>query len=160
MKRNCKHCDEAFIRKRRNQVYCSASCRTMACYKRNRYQYISGRYQKKVDNKLAVATTTEDRHLPKELNSKLDNLLQKQEKVFDSKSMLNTVTGNLISDGAIYGLKKVFNPASLSATKGDIEQIVLEINKLQNTLAQMKFKNKFDLKWWGLYDKDDAMFSF
>lgn len=85
MKINCKNCGEVFKRKRRNQKYCSASCRTMACYKRNKYEYVSGGY-KKYTNKLGVIKTkTENQLLPSELNSKLDSLLEKEKKYLIQK---------------------------------------------------------------------------
>ena len=42
----CKHCHGFFEARRSNHLYCSASCKTKASYKRNDYKYISGHYQK------------------------------------------------------------------------------------------------------------------
>ena len=130
MKINCKNCGEVYIRKRRNQKYCSASCRTMACYKRNKYEYVSGGYKKSMNQLEAVKTKKENQLLPSELNSKLDSLLEKEEKLFDTKSITNTVASNLISDTAVYGLKKILNPNSLPATKGDIEAMLIQIQEM------------------------------
>ncbi len=146
MKINCKNCGEVFKRKRRNQKYCSASCRTMACYKRNKYVYVSGGYKKSINKLGPIKTKTENHLLPSELNSKLDSLLEKEEKIFDTKSITNAVASNLISDTAVYGLKKILNPNSLPATKGDIEQILLLVNELRGLLVQMEFKDKFGIK--------------
>lgn len=146
MKVNCKNCGEAFDRKRRNQKYCSSSCRTMACYKRNNYEYVSGTYKKPINKLGAIKTKTENQLLPSELNSKLDSLLEKEEKIFDTKSITNTVTSNLISDTAVYGLKKILNPNSLNATKGDIEKMLFQIQEIQRMLIEMKFKDKFGIK--------------
>ncbi len=44
--RKCSHCANPFYPNRKNQRYCSSSCRVMACYQRNRYRYKSGRYTK------------------------------------------------------------------------------------------------------------------
>ena len=145
MRVKCTHCKEYFIRKRRNQKYCSASCRTMACYKRNSYEYISGRYKKNAEKLGVMKPQIETQLVPKELNSKLDNLLKKEEKVFDTKSMTNTVVGNLISDTAVYGVKKVLNPESLPATKGDIETMLTQIQELQQLLVEIKFKSKYKI---------------
>lgn len=80
MKVNCVYCKENFRRKRRNQKYCSASCRTMACYKRNSYEYVSGGYKK--NNKLGgVKPQTDEKKLSKELNSQLSNLLLEKEEM-------------------------------------------------------------------------------
>ncbi len=43
--KTCNHCDEAYIATKRNQKYCSNSCRVTSCYERNKYKYKSG-YQK------------------------------------------------------------------------------------------------------------------
>lgn len=143
MKVNCVYCKENFRRKRRSQKYCSASCRTMACYKRNGYEYVSGGY--KENNKLRrVKFQAEEKKLPKVPNSQLSNLLlEKEDKVFDTKSMLNTVTSNLISESAIYGFKKIFNPTALPVTKRDIDNVLLQIQALQKVLAEIEFKNKY-----------------
>lgn len=143
MKINCRHCKEAFIRKRRNQGYCSASCRTMACYKRNRYEYVSGSYKKNTDKLGVIEPQTTTQLVPKELDSKLNTLLKKEEKVFDTKSMTNTVVSNLLSDTAVYGMKKILNPKSLPATKGDVEMMLIQIQELQQLLIEIKFKNKY-----------------
>lgn len=42
--RDCKYCLSDFEPRRRNHFYCSESCRTMACYERNKYKYRSGSY--------------------------------------------------------------------------------------------------------------------
>lgn len=146
MKINCKNCSEVFKRKRRNQKYCSASCRTMACYKRNKYEYVSGGYRKSMNQLEAVKTKNGNQLLSNELNSKLDSLLEKEEKIFDTKSITNSVASNLISDTAVYGLKKILNPNSLPATKGDIEAMLIQIQEMQGLLIEMKFKNKFNMK--------------
>jgi len=143
MKINCENCSEVFKRKRRNQKYCSASCRTMACYRRNKYEYVSGRYLKSTNKLGVVKTKTENQLLSNELNSKLNSLLEKEEKILDTKSITNTVASNLISDTAVYGLKKILNPNSLPATKGDIEKLLIEIYTTNRILHEIKLKYKF-----------------
>lgn len=44
--KRCQHCDAQFYPCRKSQKYCSASCRVMACYQRQGYQYKSGHYKK------------------------------------------------------------------------------------------------------------------
>lgn len=94
----------------------------------------------------AVKTENGNQLLSSELNSKLDSLLEKEEKIFDTKSITNSVASNLISDTAVYGLKKILNPNSLPATKGDIEGVLIQIQEIQRLLVEMKFKDKFGLE--------------
>lgn len=80
MKINCENCGEEFKRKRRNQKYCSSSCRTMACYKRNKYEYVSGGY-KKLTNKLgAIKVKKEKQLLTNKSTPKLESPIQKEKK--------------------------------------------------------------------------------
>jgi hypothetical protein len=51
--RQCDHCGESYYPRRKNQKYCSGSCRVLACYKRKNYKYKSGRYQKDEEKSLA-----------------------------------------------------------------------------------------------------------
>ena len=44
--RRCQYCGAVFQSKSSRAKYCSASCRTMACYQRNGYRYESGGYVK------------------------------------------------------------------------------------------------------------------
>lgn len=144
MKINCENCGEVFKRKRRNQKYCSSSCRTMACYKRNKYEYVSGGYKKPTNKLGAIKVKKEKQLLTNKSNPKLESLIQKEKKIFDTKSITNTVASNLISETAVYGLKKILNPNSLPATKGDIEKVLLQIQETQRILIEMKFKDKFN----------------
>lgn len=41
----CNHCSQEYVASKKNQKYCSNSCRVTACYERNQYKYKSG-YQK------------------------------------------------------------------------------------------------------------------
>ncbi len=42
----CPECGSYFFARRKNQKYCSGSCRVMACNKRNNYIYKNGSYKK------------------------------------------------------------------------------------------------------------------
>jgi hypothetical protein len=41
VEKTCKHCKTDYMSKDLRQVYCSSSCRVLACYKRNDYEYHS-----------------------------------------------------------------------------------------------------------------------
>jgi len=55
--RQCIHCKSKFYPSRKDHIYCKSSCRTMACYKRKKYEYQSGRYVKKEVQNQAVKPT-------------------------------------------------------------------------------------------------------
>lgn len=44
--KKCHHCQSGFWPKRRDQKYCSASCRVVACRERKGYTHQAGKYQK------------------------------------------------------------------------------------------------------------------
>jgi hypothetical protein len=50
----CKYCGSDFYPRRKDQVYCSQSCRVQYCYKKNNYQYRDGSYKKEESNYLTV----------------------------------------------------------------------------------------------------------
>ena len=52
----CPHCHEIFEAKRKNHLYCSNSCRVMACYRRKGYVYQSGHYIKESSAPLGKAS--------------------------------------------------------------------------------------------------------
>ena len=41
IEKTCKHCKNEYMSKDLRQVYCSSSCRVLACYERNEYEYHS-----------------------------------------------------------------------------------------------------------------------
>lgn len=49
----CNHCQETYLASKRNQKYCSNSCRVTACYERNQYEYKSG-YAKPTKKEIIV----------------------------------------------------------------------------------------------------------
>jgi hypothetical protein len=132
--RNCKHCYETFESRRSNHVYCSPSCKTKASYKRNEYKYVSGHYKKQVDD----VEENGQLMIPDNLSSQIQSLENKiasfQENfkpTLNGAEIGNAAIGSATADAAIYGLKKVFNPLSLSATKGDLEELKQEIQNLK-----------------------------
>ena len=46
--KTCNHCQETYLASKKNQKYCSNSCRVTACYDRNEYKYKSGYVQNEV----------------------------------------------------------------------------------------------------------------
>ena len=77
--KSCEHCSDSFHPRRRNQKYCSNSCRVMACYQRKDYHYQSGRYVKS-DQQTALQTKEET----------LSSLVPKEENPSDSFSLKRT----------------------------------------------------------------------
>lgn len=88
--RQCNHCGERYYPRRKNQKYCSSSCRVMACYRRNKYTYKSGRYQK---------GNTANRELSVNSNDHLQSLKK------DNEFNWNRVAENALANGAIQTLK-------------------------------------------------------
>ena len=73
--RGCQHCSSQYFPSRKNQKYCSNSCRVMACYKRNNYKYQSGRYVKQKDPQLPAKqsnTNQEPATIPEPKNTGFD----------------------------------------------------------------------------------------
>ena len=134
--KNCKHCHKLFEARRSNHVYCTTSCKTKASYKRNDYQYISGHY-KKVNNGL---------NIPNPINKHIVTLEKKTELLENNQNasgmnvnnIKNSVAGTIIADASVYGLKKVFAPNSLPATKGDIESLKKELHALHLLITSLK----------------------
>lgn len=137
--KHCKHCQEEFRARRRNQLYCCPSCKTLASYKRNGYKYVSGHYQKSPDQSkeqetgLAVPS--------KEIEAKLNEVNEKLNKInFPAAS--NAAIGNLAADVIQYGTKKLLAPHTLPATKQDIAQLNWAIFELKQMLQQMSENNQ------------------
>lgn len=135
----CKYCNELFAPRRRNHLYCTSSCKTMASYKRNNYKYIAGHYQK--------ITQTNPKKLPVPITQKveksitsLENRVQKMDGV-NVSSITNSALGSLAANTAINGAKRLFAPNSLPATKGDVTALKNELNELKMMLRNYKSKN-------------------
>lgn len=115
MTKNCKHCRQLFEARRTNHVYCTASCKTKASYKRNDYKYVSGHYQKQ---KIKDETILKDESLEAVVENKSNNKTS-----INPSSISNAAIGAATSNAALYAAKKLFAPDTLSATKGDIKRL-------------------------------------
>ena len=139
----CKHCQQQFVQKRSNHLYCSASCRTKASYERNNYRYVSGHYEKPetaVTNKLALPANQDVLSAVQALEDKIEGL--KHSKNISSTSIKEAALGTMAADAGAYAAKRIFAPNSLPATKGDIQSLKEEIQQLKNTLILNKL-NKY-----------------
>lgn len=117
--KNCKHCYQLFEPRRSNHVYCTASCKTKASYKRNNYKYVSGHYQKQIEvDKSSSQIETLSVTSKKVLKDKDD---------INLKSISNAALGAAASDTILYGLKKILAPNALPATKGDLKLLTEKI---------------------------------
>src|SRR5690606_23970234 len=134
--KNCKHCYETFESRRSNHVYCTASCKTKASYKRNDYKYVSGHYKKEQDK-----LEDQDKLMsPDMLNNQIQELENKVNSLVDSQNETKGINGSDIgsaaigsatSDAVIFTAKKIFMPHTLPATKGDFEGLKNEIQNLK-----------------------------
>ena len=137
--KNCKHCYQLFEPRRSNHVYCTASCKTKASYKRNAYKYVPGHYQKQTEvennseqNK-AIAVTTK-----KDLKDRND---------INLSSISNAAIGAVTADTISYGLKKFLAPNALPATKGDLklltEKLLGRYHLVKNLPSNMKGESPY-----------------
>lgn len=139
--KNCKHCCQLFEPRRTNHVYCTTSCKTKASYKRNGYQYVSGHYKKGEEehevNGLNISNPIHGQII--KLEEKINQLeIKGNHSSLNIKNIKNSTAGTLIADASVYGLKKVFAPGSLSATKNDVDNLRNEIILLKNLLIKNK----------------------
>lgn len=143
----CKHCSELFEARRSNHIYCNTSCKTKASYKRNNYKYISGHYQKleviPKSEGLSVPEKTDIIESIKILEDKIESI-QKTPNI-NGVSVANAAMGSVAGDATIYGLKKIFAPNSLPATKGDIISLKNELNELKKIIENKGQKNVFKI---------------
>ncbi len=142
MDRNCKHCHHTFQPKRKNNMYCCGSCKTMASYKRNNYKYVSGHYQK--DNNLPDKKADSLMVPIKQMEEKL-SVLESKKQTINLNSVSNAALGTAAANTVSYGLKKAFAPLSLPATKGDVEKLKNEIEELKKLLRN---RNDTNLPFW------------
>ena len=135
----CKHCLEVFEARRSNHVYCNTSCKTKASYERNNYKYVSGHYQKqevsKDSGELNVPENSNIIASIKSLEWKIDSI----QKASDSNrvSVTKSALGSVAGDVAVYGVKKVFAPNTLPATKGDVIALKNELNELKRMIQSL-----------------------
>ena len=141
----CKHCGELFTPRRKNHLYCTSSCKTLASYKRNKYKYNPGHYQK--DNSIKKDGVT-GLSLPVNLDDKLSKLTDKIEKLtvkdssesVNSGSVTNAAIGTVSANALTYGLQKIIAPQTLPATKKDLDDLRREMNEIKLLLKNVHFK--------------------
>ena len=136
MRGNCKHCYEEFEQRRRNHLYCTQSCKTMASYKRNNYKYVSGRYEiannSNKSKKESENSSRNNNKKNKRLDAKLDKIIQLVEQGHKTTSGLLTATlGPMIARITEFTAKKLIWPGSLHATKDDISDLKKQNNRIE-----------------------------
>jgi len=145
--KKCKHCGEYFTPRRKNHLYCTTSCNTLASYKRNRYKYSHGHYQKDITSKKIQENVLS---IPADLESKPSSLTNKIEKLsvnpssesINSGSVANAAIGTASANALTYGVQKIFTPQTLPATKQDIINLKSEMNEIKLLLIKFNLKNK------------------
>jgi len=143
----CKHCGEYFTPRRKNHLYCTTSCKTLASYKRNRYKYSPGHYQKDITS---IKIKEKGLSIPIDLESKLSSLTDKIEKLsvnpssesINSGSVTNAAIGAASANALTYGVQKIFAPQTLPATKQNIVNLKSEMNEIKLLLKKFNLKNK------------------
>ncbi len=143
----CKYCGEYFTPRRKNHLYCTNSCKTLASYKRNWYKYNPGHYQKDISIKKAQETGLS---IPSDLESKLTKLTDKIEKLsvngstesINSSSVTNAAIGTASANALTYGVQKIFAPYMLPATKKDLDDMKRDMNEIKLLLKNFNLKNR------------------
>ena len=147
----CKHCGELFTPRRKNHLYCTSSCKTLASYKRNRYKYKPGHYQKDNTSKKIQENGLS---IPSDLESKLSTLTDKIEKLsvksgsesINSGSVTNAAIGAASANALTYGVQKIFAPHTLPASKQDVDELKREMNEIKLMLKNInRVKSKSDI---------------
>ena len=143
----CKNCGELFTPRRKNHLYCTNSCRTLASYKRNKYKYSPGHYQK---NNTSKKIQENGLSIPNDLENKLSTLTDKIEKLsvnsntesINSGSVINAAIGAASANALTYGVQKMFAPNTLPATKQDIVNLKKEMYEIKLLLKNFNVKNR------------------
>ena len=143
----CKHCEEFFTPRRKNHLYCSSSCKTLASYKRNRYKYSPGHYEK---NNIPKKIQENGLSIPADLESKLSTLTEKIEKLsingstesINTGSVTNAAIGTASANALTYGVQKIFAPQTLPATKQDIINLKSEMNEIKLLLKNLNLSKR------------------
>ncbi len=143
----CKHCGELFTPRRKNHLYCTGSCKTLASYKRNKYKYNPGHYVK--DNTIKKVQVT-GLSVPVDLEDKLSKLTDKIYKLsvksgsesINSGSVTNAAIGTASANAITYGVQKMFAPQTLPATKQDIEDLRYEMNEIKLLLKNIHLRKE------------------
>ena len=136
MDRYCKHCKELFNPRRKNHLYCCPSCKTMASYKRNQYKYVSGHYQKNESTGLELQENSLIEQNKKELTTPIK---KGDNNSVNFNSVANSALGNIAADSLSYGLKKMFAPNTIPATKEDILALQKDINQIKLLLKMNNY---------------------
>ena len=145
--KSCKHCGEYFTPRRKNHLYCTSSCKTLASYKRNKYKYSPGHYEK---NNTPKKIQENGLSIPIDLESKLSTLTDKIEKLpvngstesINTGSVTNAAIGAASANALTYGVQKMFAPQTLPATKQDIVNLKSEMNEIKLLLKNIHLKNR------------------
>ena len=143
----CKHCGEYFTPRRKNHLYCTSSCKTLASYKRNRYKYSPGHYEK---NNTSKKIQENGLSIPSDLENKLSTLTDKIEKLsvnsssesINTGSVTNAAIGAASANALTYGVQKMFAPQTLSASKQDVDDLKKEMNEIKLMLKNLNGKNR------------------
>jgi uncharacterized protein (DUF4213/DUF364 family) len=143
--KDCKFCSEPFEARRSNHVYCTPSCKTKASYKRNDYKYVSGHYKKQEDQHAGgkqlmvpdvVSTQIES------LEEKITSLQENIKRTVNCTEITNAAIGTAAANATIHGLKQVFAPNTLPATKRDIDELKKELNNLKSLIRMNQMVNQ------------------
>jgi len=145
MEKPCKHCGEYFTPRRKNHLYCTSSCKTLASYKRNKYKYNPGHYIVEPSTKKVQETGLS---LPVDLENTLSILNDKIENLsthgsnerINSGSVTNAAIGTASANVITFGLQKIIAPKTLPATKNDIDELRKELNNLKKMLGNLNLK--------------------
>lgn len=139
----CKNCNKIFVSRRSNHVYCTTSCKTKASYKRNDYKYVSGHYKKNENLSESrgeiVSSKSDIIKSMKVLENKIESI-QKLANI-NQASVTNAALGSATADATVFGLKKIFAPNTLPATKADILVFKNELNELKKMILYITHKN-------------------
>ncbi|NOQ92295.1 MAG: hypothetical protein GQ552_06210 [Flavobacteriaceae bacterium] len=143
----CKHCGEYFTPRRKNHLYCTSSCKTLASYKRNRYKYSPGHYEK---NNTSKKIQDKGLSIPADLENKLSTLTDKIEKLsvnnstksINTGSVTNAAIGTASANAITYGLQKIIAPQTLPATKKDLDDLKREMYEIKLLLKKFNLKNR------------------
>ena len=147
----CKHCGEYFTPRRKNHLYCTSSCKTLTSYKRNRYKYNPGHFQK---NNFSKKMQEKGLSIPADLENKLSTLTDKIEKLsinsssesINTGSVTNAAIGAASATALTYGVQKMFAPQTFPATKQDMVNLKSEMDEIKLLLKNMGIsKRKSDI---------------
>jgi len=125
----------------------------MACYERNDYKYVSGKYVKEgVSNQheeVSKSTDKKNKKIEKKLNGldkKFDTLKQLIEQGQKATSgLLTSSLGAILAKIAEYAGKKLIWPGSLPATRDDINELKKQNNEISEQNKRLKmYLDKMD----------------